>query len=102
MVFVFFLFCLIHSVPEKFKNLIFKIPIFPQTLNINNQRTTSAKSINVNIFTDTVFEIFVFEIRSVLWAAQRGTGSETVKFSVKNKKKSIVVDIARNVIDLQA
>ena len=36
-------------VPKKLKNSIFEIPIIPQTLNINNQRTTSAKSINLVI-----------------------------------------------------
>ena len=32
------------SVPEKRKNLIFEIPIVPQTLNISNLRTISAGS----------------------------------------------------------
>ena len=36
----------ILSVPEKLKSLIFEMPIIPQTLIINNSRTTKAKSIN--------------------------------------------------------
>ena len=71
------------SVPEKSKNSIFEIPIILQTLNINNQRTISEKSINLHIirklikyslknisvkatFTLTFFEIMLFEGRSVL------------------------------------
>ena len=34
---------------RKLKNLIFDIPIIPQTLNIYNQKSTSAQSINFNI-----------------------------------------------------
>ena len=91
------------SDPEKLKTAIFQIPIIPQTLNINNERTTTAKSINLDIirklikyslkklpvkaiFTLTVFEILLFEGRSVLRPAQRVTGSERVKISVKNQK----------------
>ena len=37
------------SIPEKLKNSISEIPIIPQTLNINNLRTTNAKSINLDI-----------------------------------------------------
>ena len=79
------------------------MPIVPQTLNINKLRTTSAKSINLHtirklveyslnnplvkaIFTLTVFEILLSEGRSVLSPAERGTGSERVKVSVKNQK----------------
>ena len=40
MVFKFLLFCLTLSLLEKLKNLIFEIPIIPQTLNISNSRTT--------------------------------------------------------------
>ena len=40
MVFIFFGFSLTLSVPEKIKKLIFEIRIIPQTLNINNLRTT--------------------------------------------------------------
>ena len=36
------------SVPEKLKNSIFEMPKFTQTLNINNLRTTCAKSINLH------------------------------------------------------
>ena len=36
------------SLPEKLKNWIFEMPIIPQTLNINNSRTTRAKSINLH------------------------------------------------------
>ena len=35
-------------VPGKLKNSIFEMPIITQTLNINNLRTTSAKSINLH------------------------------------------------------
>ena len=78
--------------PEKLKNSIFEMPIIPQTLNINNSRTTRAKSTNLHtvrklieysfkkaMFTTTVFEILMSEVRSVLLPAQRGTGSEMVK-----------------------
>ena len=88
-------FFLILSVPEKLKILIFEMPIITQTLNINNLRTTSAKSINLHtirklveyslknvaakaMFTLSVFEILLSEGRSVLSPAQRSTGSETV------------------------
>ena len=37
------------SVPPKLKNSIFEIPKFPYTLNISNERTTSANSINLYI-----------------------------------------------------
>ena len=82
MVFKFFLFCLTLSVPEKLKNSIFQMPIITQALNINNMRTTSAKSINLHtirkleyslqkssakaMFTLTAFEILLSEGRSVL------------------------------------
>ena len=73
--------------------LIFEMPIITQTLNINNLRITSAKSINLHTirklveysfknvaakasFTLTVFEILLSEGRSVFSPAQRGTGSE--------------------------
>ena len=71
------------------------MPIITQTLNINNLRSTSAKSINLHtirklaeyslknvaakaMFTLTVFEILLSEGRPVLSPAQRGTGSERV------------------------
>ena len=79
------------------------MPVIPQNLNINNLRTTSAKSINLHLirklieyslksvsvnsmFTPTVFEILLSEGRSVISPAQRGTGSESVKVSVKKQK----------------
>ena len=83
MVFEFFRFYLTLSVPEKFKKSISEIPINSKTLNINNLRTKSAKSINLDInrkvikyyskkfleksiFTLTVFEILMFNSRSIL------------------------------------
>ena len=91
------------SVPEKWKNSIFEIPIIPTSLNINNWITTSAKSINLHIirklieyflknicvkamFTLTVFEILLFKGRSLLTPAQRGTRSKRVQILVKIKK----------------
>ena len=47
--FSFFKYILTLSVPEKLRNTIFEIPITLQTLNINNYRTTNAKSINLYI-----------------------------------------------------
>ena len=78
------------------------MPIISQNLNINNLRTTSTKSINLDLieklieyslksvlvnsmFTPTVFEILLSEGRSVISPAQRGTGSERVKVSVKKQ-----------------
>ena len=89
----FFWFCVTLSVPQKIKNSIFEMPIILQTLNINNLRTTSAKSINLHtirkliefslkkptakaMFTLTSFEILLSEVRSLLSPAQRGTGGE--------------------------
>ena len=77
------------------------MPIISQTLNINNLRTTGAKSITLDstrklieyslnnviakaVFTSTVFEI-LFEVRSALSPAQLGTGTERNKVSVKNQ-----------------
>ena len=75
--------------------------MIPQSLNINNLRTTGAKSIKLHIirkliehslkrvlvvFTLTAFEILLFEGRSVVSPAQRVTWSERVKVSVKNQK----------------
>ena len=74
---------------------IFEMPIITQTLNINNLRTTSAKSINLHtirklveyslknvaakaIFTISVFGILLFEGRSVLPPAQWSTECEMV------------------------
>ena len=77
------------SVPKKLKNSVFEMSIISQTLNINNFGTTNEKSYqpayqqkacrigNIKaIFTLTVFEILLFEGRSVLSLAQRSTGSE--------------------------
>ena len=90
------------SVLKASKKLIFEIPVFLQTLNINNWRTTSTKSINLHfiiklvfkegffvkaIFTLTVFEILLFEGRSVLALAQWRTGSKRNKIPVKNQNK---------------
>ena len=89
------------SGPEKLKNLISVIPIIPQTLNINNQRITSAKSINLDIirkpipyslktapgkaiFVLTAFEILLFESRLLLTASEWGKGNKRVKVLVKN------------------
>ena len=44
-----FLYILTLPVLGKMKNTISEIPIIPQTLNINNYRTTSGKSINLDI-----------------------------------------------------
>ena len=91
------------SVPEKLKNSIFDMSIIPQTLNINNLRTISEKSINLYpirklikyslknvrlkaIFTLTVFEILLFKRTLVLSPAQSVRGSERVKVSVKSQK----------------
>ena len=81
--------------PKKLKNSIFGMSIIPQTSNIKNLRTTSAKSINLDtirkligyylrkvlvkaMFTITIFKILLFEGRSVLPSSQWGTGSEKV------------------------
>ena len=67
------------SVPEKLKNSVFEMPIIPQTLNINNLRTTSAKSINLqkirklienylkNVRVKTVFTLTLLEILLFGW-----------------------------------
>ena len=100
--FVFFVFSTL-SLPEKLKNSIYEMPIIPQTLNINNLRTTNAKSINLNtirklikyslkkirvkaMFTTTVFEMLLFVGKMVLSPTQRDTGSERVNVPVKNQK----------------
>ena len=96
MVFNFFWFCLTLSVPEKLKNSIFEMPINPQTLNINNLKTTNERSIKLhttrklieyslkmfckdNVYS-YVFEIRLSEHRSVLSPAQWGAGKERVKY----------------------
>ena len=40
------------------------------------------------VFTLTVFEMLLFESRSILWPAQQVTGKERVKFPVKKNKKN--------------
>ena len=86
------------SVLEKSKNSIFEIPVILQSLNINNQRTTCTKSISLDITGKlieyslkkfckfdvyfVVFKILLFEGRSVLSPAQRGTGRKRVKIAL--------------------
>ena len=61
--------------------------IIPQSLNINNLRTTSAKAMKYSLktvfkkamLTFTIFEILLFECRSVLSPTQWGTGSDRAK-----------------------
>ena len=93
---------LTFSLPEKLKNSIFEMPVIPQTLKINNSRTTRAKSINLHtirklieyslkkvlikaMFTPTVFNILMSEVRLVLSPAQRVTGSERVNMKLFKK-----------------
>ena len=40
------------------------------------------------VFTLTVFEMLLFESRSILWPAQQVTGKERVKFPVTKNKKN--------------
>ena len=47
MAFIILKFSLTLSVLEKLKKLIFKMPIIPQILKINNLRTKAAKSIKL-------------------------------------------------------
>ena len=91
-------------------NSIFEAPVIRRTLNINNLRTTSAKSINLHtirkaieytlknvlvwtIFTLTIFKILLFEGRSALPTNKRGTASERVK------KKLYVIYIKWNLFE---
>ena len=93
---------LTFSLPEKLKNSIFEMPVIPQTLKINNSRTTRAKSINLHtirklieyslkkvlikaMFTPTVFNILMSEVRLVLSPAQRVTGSERANMKLFKK-----------------
>ena len=55
------------SAPEKLKNSIFEIPIITQTLNINNLKTTSAKSINLH----TIKKLVEYSLRNVVTEAYR-------------------------------
>ena len=107
------------SVPENLKNMFFEISINPQTLNINNYKTTNAKSINLDIirklieyslkllvkamFTSTTFEKLLLE---VLWPVHRVIGGEWVKPKKKTfeeqKKCFSFIEIAWKVNVLQA
>ena len=49
--FIYFRFCLILSVSEKLKNSMFEMPMISQTLIINNMRTASTKTINLETIT---------------------------------------------------
>ena len=75
----------------KLKNSIFEIPIIPQTLNINLRiirkliKYSLKKVLKKTMFTLTVFEILLFEGRSVLEPAQRIPGNKRVKYLVKNQ-----------------
>ena len=62
MVLNFFWFFLTLSVPEKLKNSIFEMPVVPQTLNINNITTTSAKYINLH----TIRKLIEYSFKKVL------------------------------------
>ena len=85
------------------KNLIFEILIILQTLNINDFRTISGKSINLDIirklieyslkkismkkmFTLIFIKIALFKCSSVLSPAHWVTQSERAKYSVYNQK----------------
>ena len=80
------------------KKSVFEMPMIPQTLNINNLRTTNANTKYVNlyairklmkyslkhffakaVFSLTVFEILLFVGRTVLSPAQWSVKSERVK-----------------------
>ena len=53
------------SVEEKLKNSIFEMPIITQTLNINNLRTKSAKSIKLH----TIRKLVEYSLENV-WQRQ--------------------------------
>ena len=57
-----FFFHLTLSVPEKLKNSIFEMPIITQTLNMNDLRTTSAKSNNLH----TIRKLIEYSLKTVL------------------------------------
>ena len=46
---------------EKLENSIYEVPIITQTLNINNLRTTSAKSINLN----TIRKLVEYSLKNI-------------------------------------
>ena len=104
MVFKFSWFCLTLSVPEILKNSIFGMLIIAQTLNINNLRTPSTKSINLQ----SIRKLIEYSLKNLLQRqcllllflrycclkvgqyyhlpTQQGTGSKKVKVPVKNQK----------------
>ena len=55
-----FYFCLTFSVAEKFSNSIFKMPMIPQTSNINNFRKTSAKLMKL----DTIRKLIQYSLKN--------------------------------------
>ena len=61
MFFKFFWFCLTLSVPEKLKNSIFEMQIISKTLNVNNLRATSAKSINLH----TIWKLIEYFLKKI-------------------------------------
>ena len=90
---------------EKLKNSIFEVLTIPQTLNINNQITTSTKPINLDIirklieyflknmlvkemFTLTLFEILLFKERSILSPTQWVQAVKWFKYSVLKKREN--------------
>lgn len=96
---------------RKYSDFVVSLEGFPQTLNINNVRTTtSAKSINLYIirklveyflknvrvksmFTLTVFEMLLFDGRTILSPSQRGAGRERVsRFSFQGTGLKIYVN----------
>lgn len=57
----------------------------------------------INIkFAFTVFEMFPFESKSVLWPAQQIILPKRVKFSVKHQKKFFFVEITGGMIVVQS
>ena len=56
-----FWFWLTLSLTEKLKNSILEMPIIPQTLNINNSRTTIANSINLH----TIRELIEYSLKKL-------------------------------------
>ena len=80
----------------KLKNSIFEIPIIPQTLNINNQRTTSAESINLDIIKKLIeyslknvfFEcnVYSYRFRDIAVRSQYGIMTGTAGYRERNVK----------------
>ena len=103
------------SIPEKLKNLIFEMPIIPQTLNSIIFRTTNTKSINLhtirsltkyslkNFFKGNVYSL---RFRDIAVRGKNGiitspAGCKERK-GQKPKKYSNFVEITRKVIGSQA